>query len=220
MRKHQASKLILGLSIFIAILSGCKKIDDPQQTTLITDISIQETSSPMPLTKVTPAVITSNPAHDLDSKDLSLDITDDTLTSVPEEVTTDQISNSPNVSNSSPLTAEETIQQYFKYWQEKNPQGMDSLIIEDKKGADAQLDYLNSITLDRCVERTDKGNWDILWYENPYDYTCVDVSFTINNKDGEAVALSDGTYDWQYYLVKASENSNWIIVMWGAKEGE
>jgi hypothetical protein len=157
----QINKLILGLTIFILLLSGCNKRDKSHQSTLITDIPIKGTEA---------------------------------------------------------ITAEETVQLYFNYWQEKDSQGMDSLVIENKKGGNKELDSLNSISLESCVERTDKGNWDTLWFENPYDYTCVDVSFTINNKSGEAVTLSNGTYDWQYYLVKESEDSDWMIVMWGAKE--
>ena len=119
------------------------------------------------------------------------------------------------VDNPTGMTPEETVQKYFDYWQEKNPAGMDSLVYEKMQGAEAGLDQLNSVELTACQERTEKENWNDLWYENPYDYTCVDVSFTIDYQNGGAAGFSNGRYNWQYYLVKESENSDWIIVMWG-----
>jgi hypothetical protein len=60
---------------------------------------------------------------------------------VGKSVTTDQINNRQYVSNSSSITAEETIQQHLRYWQEENSQGMYSLVIENMKGTDKLSPY-------------------------------------------------------------------------------
>lgn len=116
------------------------------------------------------------------------------------------------VDNPIGMTPEETVQRYFYYWNEKNAAGMDSLIYEKSRG-NKQLNKLNSVELISCKEYTEKENWYEPWYQNPYDYTRVDVTFTIDVKKGSA--FSDGTYDYKFYLVKENENSDWIIVMLG-----
>lgn len=113
------------------------------------------------------------------------------------------------------MTAEETVQKYFYYWNSKNDKGMRSLEYKKLQGADRQLNCLNSVELKSCIQREnfDKNEWNESWYKNPFDCTCVDANFTIDAKNGSA--FSSGTYTYEFFLVKESENADWIIVMYG-----
>ena len=118
------------------------------------------------------------------------------------------------VENASGMTAEETVQKYFNYWNKKNDKGMSSLEYKKLHRADRQLYYLNSVKLNRVeLKNIDENEWNESWYQNPYDFTCVEANFTIDSKIGNA--LSSGTYDYQFYLVKESENADWLILMYG-----
>lgn len=67
---------------------------------------------------------------------------------------------------------------------------------------------LNYLKLDSCTERgKEKVDWEESWYKDPYDYACVDVKYTIN-KNG----TSNEAKDLQYYLIKESKDSGWIIL--------
>lgn len=125
------------------------------------------------------------------------------------------VSCAKKVDNPTGMTPEETVQRYFYYWNEKSSSGMDSLVYEKQQGGNKDLNKLNSVLLNSCNERTEKEDWYEPWYQNPYDYTCVDVSFTVDYKGKGGSGLSNGTYDYKFYLVKESEESDWIIVMWG-----
>lgn len=117
--------------------------------------------------------------------------------------------------NSNRLTAIETVQKYFDYWNDKDLKAMRSLVYENKTDGDHQLELLNSVTLDSCMEREniDKSDWYEAWYPNPYDFTCIDTEFTIDAKEG--FILPNGTHAYGYWLVRESENSDWIIVAFG-----
>jgi len=114
------------------------------------------------------------------------------------------------------LSPEEIVELYFTYWSDKNESNMDSLVKESKRSADFDLQNLNFVTLESCVKREDKGGWNDAWFDNPYDYVCVDVSFSVEYKSGFGGGFDNGTYKWQYYLVKETKDSDWIIVMWGS----
>lgn len=113
------------------------------------------------------------------------------------------------------MTAEETIKLYFEYWNAKNNKGMDSLIVRNRQGSLRELNKLNSVTLHSCTKRPDQGGWHNQWYKNPYDVACLDVSFTVDYEGGSGAGFSNGTYQWQYYLVKPSAKEDWVIVQWG-----
>lgn len=113
------------------------------------------------------------------------------------------------------MTAEETVQKYLYYWNEKDETGMRSLEYKNMPQGERQLDLLNSVKLDTCIEREilNKGNWTSPWYPNPYDFTCVDTTFIADAKEGSA--LSSGTHYYYFWIVKESKGSAWIIVSYG-----
>ena len=113
------------------------------------------------------------------------------------------------------LSSEETVEEYFKYWVAKDNEMMNSFVTDGKKDVIYELDRMTSLTLDNVSAGDDRCNWNDAWYDNPYEHTCLNVTFTVKYKDGHGAGFSNGTYKWQYYLVKASEDSDWLIVMWG-----
>lgn len=119
------------------------------------------------------------------------------------------------VENPSGMTAEETVQRFFSYWNEKNDKGMDSLEYEKLPKGGRELYYVNSLKLNSCIERKNynKKDWNEPWFSNPYDVACVDTNFTIDVRKGSA--LTSGTYGYTFYLVKESKDADWMIVMYG-----
>lgn len=116
-------------------------------------------------------------------------------------------------------TPEQTVRQYFEYWQAKNLNGMNSLKYGSPlTSTELALDDLNYVTLNSCKERTEYIDFRKEWFDNktPYKIARVDVSFTVDYKNEDSTNFTNGTYDyWSFYLVKETENSDWVIVMQG-----
>lgn len=115
------------------------------------------------------------------------------------------------ISNPDGMTPVETVQRYFYYWQEKNIDGMNSLVYYTMRSINSKQ-ISKSIKLNSCVEETEDIEYNDDWYKNPNKYTCVDASFEeIYQRDGDE-NFTD-TANWQFYLVKEFNNTNWFIVM-------
>lgn len=112
------------------------------------------------------------------------------------------------------MSAEETVKKYFEYESEKDINGMNSLLTDRKKLDQNAVADVESVRIISCKERSEESDWYEPWYENPYAHTCVDVTYEIVFKDGSMEGQS-GTYTWQYYLIKESENSDWLIAEYG-----
>lgn len=116
------------------------------------------------------------------------------------------------------MTPEQTVRLYFEYYSKRDSAGMNSLVIKTYRSRNYNLRNLDYVKLFSCKEREDKGQWYEPWYEDPYDYAVVDVSFEIKFiKNAPDSGFNEGVnnLDSQYFLVKENENSDWIIVMWG-----
>lgn len=117
------------------------------------------------------------------------------------------------------MTAEEVVRQYFAYWQNRDQDSMDRLVIEDQQleEDDPDVSLVTSLTLNSCMQVADelKDEWDAELYPDPYDFAYVDVDFDIAFEGGEGAGYIDGNYQTRFYLVKESEDAGWKIVMWG-----
>ena len=100
------------------------------------------------------------------------------------------------------MTAVETVQKFFNYWNNKDQDGLQSLEYEKMPKAEWQFDLLNSVTLNNCDERkySNKRDWPSYGYPNPYDFTCVVAQFTVDAKEGSA--LGNQTYDWEFFILR------------------
>ena len=113
------------------------------------------------------------------------------------------------------LSPEETVEDYFTHWIAKDNEMMNSLVAERKKAVVYELERMTFLELNSIEAGDERCNWNEAWYEDPYEHTCVNVTFTIEFIDGHGAGFSNGTYNWQYYLVRESEESEWKIIMWG-----
>ncbi|MEA1974011.1 MAG: DUF4829 domain-containing protein [Bacillota bacterium] len=113
------------------------------------------------------------------------------------------------------LSPEETVEEYFKYWVAKDKNMMNTFVTEGNKNVVYELDRMTHLELISVEAGDERCRWNDAWYEEPYEYTCLNVTFAIEYIDGHGAGFSNGTYEWQYYLIRPSEDSNWLIVMWG-----
>lgn len=116
------------------------------------------------------------------------------------------------------MSPEETVNFYFKQYNKKNQQGMDSVVCANMKGVERDLGDLKYVKLLSYKEETDesKVNFQDAWYPNAYKKAMVNVKFDINYKSGSGGGgHSNGEIEGQYCLVKDNETSDWVIVMWG-----
>ena len=113
------------------------------------------------------------------------------------------------------LSPEETVEEYFKNWIAKDQNMMNMYVTESNKNVVYELDRMTHLELNSVEAGDERCSWNDAWYEDPYEYTCLNVTFTIEYTDGHGAGFSNGTYEWQYYLIKEFEDSNWLIVMWG-----
>lgn len=113
------------------------------------------------------------------------------------------------------LSPEETVEEYFTSWIAKDQNRMNMLVTEANKNVVYELDRMTHLELISVEAGDERCSWNDAWYEDPYEYTCLNVTFAIEYIDGHGAGFSNGTYEWQYYLIRESEDSNWLIVMWG-----
>ncbi len=113
------------------------------------------------------------------------------------------------------LSPEESVEEYFKYWIAKDKEMMNTFVVDNKKIVAYDLDEMTFLELNTLESGGESCYWNDAWYQGPYQYTCVDVTFTIEFKDGHGAGFSNGTYKWHYFLIKETEQSDWLIVMWG-----
>lgn len=114
------------------------------------------------------------------------------------------------------MTAEETLRQYFKYWDDGNNMGM-QLAALPESGADTvkwknyvfELDLLCDIKLTGCKELTE-SDWR---YSGCYDSAAYEVTFTYNSRFGAGnnKFLEGENTGWRFYLAKITKDDDWRI---------
>ena len=116
------------------------------------------------------------------------------------------------------LSAEETIKYFFDRYSEKDLSGMNKVVYEKKRLDNSRFDNIISVKLISCTEEKDPAriHFSSLWYDDePYAYTLVRVKYNIQFEDDTDWPIKSGEHEFDYYLVKASKASGWIIVMSG-----
>ena len=117
------------------------------------------------------------------------------------------------------LSPEETVRYYYAQWNTRNNAGMNSVVHTPMR---YQEDFsgMISIKLLTCEEITDpdliREGFETEWYEQaPYQIAYVDTTFDIELREDSNTGFENGLNYCGYFLVKDSENSDWIIVSWG-----
>ena len=122
------------------------------------------------------------------------------------------------------MTAQETVAYYFQMVNRKNTPKSNSVLCPSQRSEDSyEMGGLNDYRLLDCREVTDpEAREEAREYmrelgEEPYDVTLLYISFYINyDPDSFGGGLENGVYDdYEYYLIKETEKSDWRIRMWG-----
>lgn len=112
------------------------------------------------------------------------------------------------------LTALETAELYFQYWNEKDVEKLNSLQIK------RDYDFAYNLDIDEVkiisAELISNPTWVDEWYENPVEITEVQVIYNLSYKDGIVTGPeNDGENQLNIYLVKEVEDGPWKIAMFG-----
>jgi len=115
------------------------------------------------------------------------------------------------------LNPVETVQYYFEQWGNKSPAGMNSVLYKKDSIFDFRegLRGLKNIKLDSCELGERPNDWYDAWYADPYDYAVVNTKFEIEFHPFDSV-MANGTYHWEFYLIKEKADSDWRLIMWGS----
>lgn len=113
------------------------------------------------------------------------------------------------------LTAEETVREYFSYWDKGNNVGMQLAALPDANSAAsvtknyvAELDLLCDIKLTAC-RKLSEDDWR---YSGCSETAAYEVTFTYNSHFGAGDKSLEGENSgWRFYLAKISEDDNWRI---------
>ena len=139
-------------------------------------------------------------------------------------------SKSPLVTPSQGMTPVETVQFYFEQWNNKNTNGMNSVVRDEMKGSGSGNSHLVYVKLTQSVEETEKHmNLEGTYFSDTYpgyvEYSVVEVEFEIEFKSyfldfwlEETGGFGVGKHNidnWSYTLGKINEESDWIILDWG-----
>ncbi len=116
------------------------------------------------------------------------------------------------------MSAKETVELYFKFWDDKNAAGCDNLWVESEEHTKfGLLDMMYRIKLTNCYEfsreDTISSYSDQIEYGNYYDYTYIFVHFDLANTRGSNMegCWGDGDTVFGYFLVKETKDSDWRI---------
>ena len=113
------------------------------------------------------------------------------------------------------LTAEETVREYFSYWDKGNNVGMQLAALPDANSAAsvtknyvAELDLLCDIKLTAC-RKLSEDDWR---YSGCSETAAYEVTFTYNSHFGAGDKSLEGENSgWRFYLARINEDDNWRI---------
>ena len=118
------------------------------------------------------------------------------------------------------MTTVQTVSYYFEQWGNKNQSGMESVVYEKMRGGEYGFDDQISVELKDCWE-VDDENWikegfESEWYDKePYQIALVEAIFDVEYTEDANTGFSNGEYQFDYWLVKDSEDADWVIIQWG-----
>lgn len=116
------------------------------------------------------------------------------------------------------MSEKETVMYYFEKYNEKDFEERESVVFQKTRGQKLDLDRLNYIKLIDCEIEPDKDKINFeknrKAIKDPYDVALLYVKFEINYREDSAGHLPNGIYQWEYYLAKETEHSDWRIVRW------
>jgi hypothetical protein len=112
------------------------------------------------------------------------------------------------------MTPEETVRYYFRCMSRKDRAGMDSVVAEECRGADAELDSLKRVELISCVRENSAALAVNSNCCEPYE-AAVRATFKIEYANGGGAGFDNGEYHWCLHLVRNSADDGWKIVMSG-----
>lgn len=113
----------------------------------------------------------------------------------------------------------ETVRYYYEQNSNRDNAKMNS-VVYSKMRRYVDFDGFISVKLLTCDECKNteyiKQRFEPEWYDKtPYDIALVQTSFDIQYEDWANTSYSNGENYCDYYLVKNSADSDWIIVQWG-----
>jgi len=107
----------------------------------------------------------------------------------------------------SSIAARKVIEEYFKYWNEKNLAELEKRMTPNRKGRIWGFDTTDYVKLIAINERHSQ--------EAP-GTKAFNVVFEIKNKKGKSnPSMEQGTIHWSYLLKRDNANSPWLIYDWG-----
>lgn len=125
------------------------------------------------------------------------------------------------------MTPNETVEFYFKQWNDKNISAMDSVVRDEMKDIDYGLSTLVYVNLTKSVEETEKHmNLEEQYLSDTFpgyiDYSVLEVEFEVEYKQSlffdDTGGFPNGKSvvdNWRFILGKIYEDSDWIILSWG-----
>lgn len=121
----------------------------------------------------------------------------------------------------------ETVQFYFEQWNDKNTNGMDSVVCDEKKSIDYGKSHLIYVKLTKSIKETEKHmSLEGIYFSDTFpdyiEYSIVEVEFEIEYKKSLFFSNAGGFHDgksvidnWRFVLGKTRIESDWVIVSWG-----
>lgn len=124
-------------------------------------------------------------------------------------------------STSTESDPKQVVLNFFKYYENKDISKMENLLIKGKRGISWELNKMEYVKLLKVEEdKTDvlkngfmsNGLGSVI---KPVDVKVFRVTFDIKFDGGSGSGMTDGKYDWSYFLIKEKEDSPWLIADWG-----
>jgi hypothetical protein len=119
------------------------------------------------------------------------------------------------------MTARQTLDSFFQCIDQKDANGLDSLLAANRQDISWELDKwktfkVNSIEDITTEDRVNGFNSSGAGMgKHLYAVKVFKASFHVTFTGGSATGMSDGYYDWLFFVVQQEKDSPWRIADWG-----
>lgn len=123
--------------------------------------------------------------------------------------------------SSGELEAKELLEEFFSAHNDKDIEQMNRFLTKDRQSIQWEIDKLNYIKIIEIYEDDDgEISESYLTYGrgqeiNPFEVQSYRVKFEIDFEGGFGSGLTNGVHEWNYTLIKETEESKWLIDDWG-----
>ena len=116
-------------------------------------------------------------------------------------------------------TPKEAIENYFKYYNERNGRKLLYTLVEEKRNQKWNWEFYNLKSIKLVTIKEDENRLKsfpeiVSSISSPNNVKCYDVSFKMNYLIDQLGSMPSGSHTWTFFVTRKDDNSTWLIYDW------